>query len=386
MNYLTNKSKKILYLCSMIRKTLLVLSLLALFTSCDNDLNIIADWKDVPSVYGVLNAEDSVHYIKLNKAFLGQGDVMMMAQEFDSLYYGEDIVGLRLIKHEQNNNGEQSFTSIELETTDEFVKPEGIFNSPTQIIYKTSEELYKDTFYALEVYRKSNDTIIAQTENPIRVLSPVAFIKPNTISALPIAPNSYVSKISWRSVEGGNMYEVSMRFNYIEFPISGGSDTLYKSIEFDFPTLLSSDSEGGESMSYPIDYLQFLSFIAANIPNDPSVRRLTVGDVDRSSQGVSGFAISHACLDFTLRAAGSDLSTYLVLNENSSSLVLDRPEYSNIENGVGILSSKTIDTVIGAKITNSSNDEITTNELTKHLNFGSFELNGDNQIEITYEN
>ena len=369
----------------MIRKTLLVLSSIALFTSCDNDLKIIADWKDVPAVYGVLNADDPVHYIKLNKAFLGQGDVMMMAQEFDSLYYGEDNVGLRLIQHQQNNNGETSLATIDLEPTDEFIKPEGVFSSPTQIIYQTSEEIYNDDFYAVEVYRKSNDTVIAQTESPIRVISPIAFIKPNTYSPLTIIPNGFIPKVQWRSVAGGKMYEITMRFNYMEFPVSGESDTLFKSIEMNFPSLLSSDSDGGESMSYPIDYLQFLGFIASNIPEDPTVRRLAVGM--QAAQVVSGFAISQACLDFTLRAAGEDLSTYLILNQNSSSLVLDRPEYSNIQNGVGILSSRTFDTLNGVKITNSTNDEIATSDITKDLNFGSFRLNSiTNEIEISYGN
>ena len=65
----------------MIRKTLLTLFLLTFLASCDNDLEITSDWKDIPVVYGILNSQDSVNYVKLNKAFLGQGDVMMMAQE-----------------------------------------------------------------------------------------------------------------------------------------------------------------------------------------------------------------------------------------------------------------------------------------------------------------
>jgi hypothetical protein len=184
------------------------------------------------------------------------------------------------------------------------------------------------------------------------------------------------------------MYELSMNFNYMEFPISGEADTLYKSIEFQFQRRLSNNSEGGEQMSHSIDFHQFLNFIASAITEapdyDPSLRRLVVGM--EAAQVVSGFAITHACLNFKLLAAGEDLSTYLVLNENSSSLVLDRPEYSNIENGIGILSSRTSDMVESVKITNSSNDEIATNDITKHLNFGTFQLNGDNEIEISYGN
>ena len=378
----------------MIRKTLLVLSLIALFTSCDNDLKIIADWKDVPAVYGILNAQDSVHYIKLNKDFLGQGDVMMMAQEFDSLHYAVDQVGIRLLEKEesdvpsQNGTNWQTRNTYELEPTNEFVRPEGVFSSPTQTIYKTTAPLNKDFYYSVEVYRKSNDTIIAQTDRPIPILSPLSVINPNTFSPLVILPNSYVPKVEWRSVSGGKMYELSMRFNYMEFPISGASDTLFKSIEINYPSIFSIDTDGGDYMDYPLSYDQFLGFIAANIPEDPTVRRLVVG-FDPSQIGSGGVSIKHACLDFSLSAAGEDLSTYLVLNENSNSLVLDRPEYSNIENGVGILSSRTVKSVNGVKISNQTNDEIAKSEVTKHLNFGYFTLNSSTnppEIEINYGN
>jgi len=375
----------------MIRKTLLVLSLIALLTSCDNDLKIIADWKAVPALYGILNAQDSVHYIKLNKAFLGQGDVMMMAQEFDSLHFSVDQVGIRLLEKEegdvpsQNGANWQTRNTYELEPTNEFVRPEGVFSSPTQTIYKTTAPLDEDFYYALEVYRKSNDTIIAQTDGLIPILSPLSVINPNTYSPLVILPNSYVPKVEWRSVSGGKMYELSMRFNYMEFPISGASDTLFKSIEINYPSIFSIDTDGGDNMSYPLSYDQFLGFIAANIPDDPLVRRLVVG-FDSSPIG-TGVSIKHACLDFTLSAAGEDLATYLLLNENSNSLVLDRPEYSNIENGVGILSSRTVKSVNGVKITNQTNDEIAKSEVTKHLNFGYFTLNSiTNEIEINYGN
>ncbi|MDA9017784.1 hypothetical protein N9I47_00150 [bacterium] len=375
----------------MIRKTLLVLSLIALFTSCDNDLKIIADWKAVPAVYGILNAQDSVHYIKLNKAFLGQGDVMMMAQEFDSLHFSVDQVGIRLLEKEeddvpsQNGANWQTRNTYELEPTNEFVRPEGVFSSPTQTIYKTTAPLNKDFYYSVEVYRKSNDTIIAQTAGPIPILSPLSVTNPNIFSPLVILPNSYVPKVQWKSVSGGKMYELSMRFNYMEFPISGASDTLFKSIEINYPSIFSIDTDGGDNMDYPLSYDQFLGFIAANIPDDPLVRRLVVG-FDSSPVG-TGVSIKHACLDFSLSAAGEDLATYLVLNENSNSLVLDRPEYSNIENGVGILSSRTVKSVNGVKITNQTNDEIAKSDVTKHLNFGYFTLNLiTDEIEINYGN
>ena len=61
-------------------------------------------------------------------------------------------------------------------------------------------------------------------------------------------------------------------------------------------------------------------------------------------------------------AAGQNLSTYILLNQNSNSIVVDRPEYSNIDNGIGILSSRSFNVVEGIKINNLSNDEIAFND------------------------
>ena len=163
----------------MIRKTLLVLIALASIVSCDNDLDIIAEWKDISVVYGILNAQDSVHYVKLNKAFLGQGDVLSMAQEFDSLHYNQEEVGLRLVEYRRAGGQYIETKSIEMEPTFNFDKPqEGIFSAPDQIIYKSDASLNNERYYSAQVYDKIVDSVIASNLIPIDILSPLQVIKP----------------------------------------------------------------------------------------------------------------------------------------------------------------------------------------------------------------
>ena len=45
-------------------------------------------------------------------------------------------------------------------------------------------------------------------------------------------------------------------------------------------------------------------------------------------------------VEFILSVAGEDLNTYMEVNEPSSSIVQDKPEYTNIENGIGVFSSR----------------------------------------------
>tara|TARA_B100001093_G_scaffold520060_1_gene612366 strand:+ start:3460 stop:4554 length:1095 start_codon:yes stop_codon:yes gene_type:complete len=364
----------------MIRKTLLVLITLAFIVSCDNDIDIIAEWKDIPVVYGVLNAQDSVHYVKLNKAFLGQGNVMSMAQEFDSLYYDQEDVGLRLVEYRRIAGQYIETKSIEMEPTDEFLKPlEGIFSAPDQIIYKSDASLNNERYYSAQVYDKSVDTVIASNLIPIDVLSPLQIIKPNPASALNLVPNgNYPITVEWSPLEGADLYELKIRFHYVEQQIANLSDTVHKYIDWNFPYRLPTSSISSESIS--LDAEQFLNFLAVNIDENPNVYRQVKG------MQFTQTTLSHACMDITLMAAGQNLSTYILLNQNSNSIVVDRLEYSNIDNGIGVLSSRSFNVLEGIKINNFSNDEIAFNEITKHLNFAYFEFDFDDGVDTLYVN
>ena len=67
---------------------ILILALSFVFSSCETDFDTIAEWKDITVVYGLLDQKNSVQYIKINKAFLGDGNALVYAQEPDSSNYG----------------------------------------------------------------------------------------------------------------------------------------------------------------------------------------------------------------------------------------------------------------------------------------------------------
>jgi hypothetical protein len=45
-------------------------------------------------------------------------------------------------------------------------------------------------------------------------------------------------------------------------------------------------------------------------------------------------------VDFIISVAAADLNTYMEVNEPSNSIIQERPEYTNIDNGTGIFSSR----------------------------------------------
>ena len=99
--------------------------------SCSTDVDINAPWKDITVVYGLLNQNDNIHYIKVNKAFLGDASAYEMAAISDSVNYQDIIVNLYKIK---TSNGD--FDTIQTFIFQDTVlqKDSGIFATDNNII------------------------------------------------------------------------------------------------------------------------------------------------------------------------------------------------------------------------------------------------------------
>ncbi|NNL93551.1 MAG: hypothetical protein HKO66_15020, partial [Saprospiraceae bacterium] len=64
------------------------LILAAAFISCDNELNVVEDFKDIPVVYGFISMSDTAQYIRVERAFIDETEsALVLAQNPDSLYY-----------------------------------------------------------------------------------------------------------------------------------------------------------------------------------------------------------------------------------------------------------------------------------------------------------
>ncbi len=68
---------------------IIVICLISLFAwSCDNEIDVSADWKEVPVIYGLIDPAASFNYIRINRAYLNEeGDALTFAKESDSLNF-----------------------------------------------------------------------------------------------------------------------------------------------------------------------------------------------------------------------------------------------------------------------------------------------------------
>ena len=72
---------KISNFASMKKITFIFLLTSLLFTSCESDFDINADWEEVTVVFGLLDQSQEKQFIRINKAFLGNESAYLMAQE-----------------------------------------------------------------------------------------------------------------------------------------------------------------------------------------------------------------------------------------------------------------------------------------------------------------
>ena len=65
-----------------------IIALAAVFAmfavSCDNDFNPNAEWKETMVVYGLLDQDQDTTWVRVQKCYLGEGDMIAMSSIMDS--------------------------------------------------------------------------------------------------------------------------------------------------------------------------------------------------------------------------------------------------------------------------------------------------------------
>lgn len=326
-----------------LRSSILALSFLFALYSCETDFSTIDSYQDITVVYGLLDSKDSVQYIKINRAFLSEENVMTYAAQRDSNEY---LHQLEVSIEEWTPDESTKINTYVLDSTTVYNKEPGQFYYPDQTIYRMKKpdqpyeikyiiEGLNDTV-GIEVFWLNDENIYKlfirnpETGKEITAITPLVkdfrITKPGfgqTIRFVqdPIAPTEF----EWEKAENGAFYEFELRFNYGEL-LEGSSDTLYKYI-----TLGSTSTSGGNSGS-TISYFywgdQFFVACQNLIPySDPATEAAVV---ERYT----------STIEVIVRVAEEEYALYIEVNEPSTSIVQDRPNYTNIENGLGIFGSR----------------------------------------------
>jgi len=303
------------------RKTLLYLILLAgisgLF-SCEDDFNILDEYQDVTIVYGLLNP-DSTTYIKINKAFLGEDNALVMAKVEDSSIYKKKLHVT--IEGWQNNEVRQT---IQLDTITINNKEDGIFYHPDQLLYFTDEQLNSDFTYKLKVVVNENKTVAAETGliGNFSIIRPIAAYEYINF----LTNENIMNYFEFMSPANGNRFDALIRFNYKEKSL--GQDTIKRYFNWGLGTIIADNIDGNREFRLGYKPVSFYSLCEQNIPYDDAAKEQEV--VYREPVSV----------DFIISIANEEFNTYMEVNGTSSGIIQVKPEYTNINNGLGLFASR----------------------------------------------
>ena len=311
-------------------KNLLFLILPLLF-SCETDFDVNANWKDVTIVYGLIDPNNEDQLIKINKAYLGQGDAIQMASISDSTNYDPSnlIVKIHRVREQVFNTYDTLSTVVLTDTV--LDKDDGLFSTDDNIIYtfkKPSSFYNTNSIYVLEILNlSSGQKVTSETE----IINSFSFESLNPSfewglynGELADSLRFRTKNIEWQNSKNGVIYQLDILINYLE------SGTV-NSLSWSQPIVEYSSG----NMSLKIKGDQFFQFLENNLDNNTTKQFLN--------------------LDLVMTIGAQDLKTYIDVNQPFSGIVQERPVFSNIDNGVGLFSSRyTYDDIKGIELTNST--------------------------------
>ena len=321
-----------------------ILLLTVMLTSCDNELVVTDEWKDIPVVWGLLNQSDTAHYIRVEKAFLDPTtSALDIARIPDSLYYDDAVVSLKRI------NNDQVFVLQRVNGDLEgYPREGGIFAETPNYLYKI-----KANVIAL-VIGESYQFILDRGDGTAPITAETVILgKPvlrNPSAGLNLAfKRNTLFTFMWNEMPDAGIFEIKMRFHYSERSPETGNVFVPKFFEWTVVKNLT-------VREYKMDGLDFYNTIKSNI--DESI------DATRRFESI----------DIIVWAGGKELAEFIKITNANTGITStqDIPEYSNIEpegSGIGIFSSRNYSENTGFGLNTQTLDSLKEGSITRLLNF-----------------
>jgi hypothetical protein len=316
---------------------LLLLAVLA--TSCKVEFSPNAPWKDIPSVYCVIDIQEDTVWARVQRCYLGNDNLYNYATIADSTNYQEGDIQVHLLAWRGVTNPlnhsitatDQLVDRWQLTYTEVPGRPEGNFSSGSQPMYYCvpgADRLLADSacvFQLLVIRTDSGDTLASARTTLVGIL-PLTIMGREYVENVITVPNNVrgrhfgfipvniQNEIRWTTLPRGRRYQPSVRFYYRK-----NDDTL--SIEV--PGAPLTNQYGYNTLSSnSISQTSFLSYI----------KRSLAGNTD------SLFNVNY--VDIIIYVCNEDLNAYITSQNSHVVGGQEYQPYTNVEGGIGIFGSR----------------------------------------------
>jgi hypothetical protein len=329
---------------------LITISLLFLpfLYSCNKELNVNAEWTDITVVYGILSQNEDTTFIKITKAFLGPGDALQFAKIQDSSLY-PDKLDVRLEAWSGNLlvKTDSLFDTITIHTKK---VGDSIFYYPDQLVYYCpTGKLDEDYTYKLKITNKKTGKVISsstslvhhfEVDNPDPYIRSAEFIPGKTWD------------VKWEPAYGGKRYQLLIRFHYYETTSTGTVEKSVDWIVFNNYQVSDPYEKTGQPITKTFNGDNFYTMVGIKIHIDHFV-----------------FSRVARRVDYIFSVASEDLNTYMEVTEPSLTIIQERPQFSNITNGIGLFASRYVNEVDSVVLSQRTLDMMHTDTITAHRGF-----------------
>jgi hypothetical protein len=291
-------------------KNIFLITLLSFIWGCKNEIDINAPYKDIPVVYGFLDQNEPINYLRIQKLYQNSGTLSTLegAQNPDSLYYDSLYITIT------DSVTKKVYTCYQVDTVS---KESGFFANSKHTLYAVTlpknngiNELYRlDIYYPAKMKHYSAVTGIVKDAT-------IGFRKIYLNLGFP----NHVFQFRFTSGRNSAIYDLGIRYEYLEMDANDTSKQVVKKVYYQVSKSIPYAPE--KDIQININSLDYVNFLKTQIPYDQSKLRRTLGIYYQAYGGTDRF---REMLDLT---------------KPNLTVVEKNPEFSNISNGLGIFTSR----------------------------------------------
>lgn len=312
----------------------------ALWAGCSNEFELTEDKVETPVIYGLLDQDEPIHYVRLERIFLDKNQsALEIAQNPDSLYYpenGADLLisnvtkGLMDVKMQRINAEEEGIN-----------REDGIFATSPNILYKIGQE---------DILLEQGDEIIIEARlsdgrkatSSTKIIEKPRLSKPGLTSLIDFNLTGQTTNAFFPG-DDSFLHSIIYNFNISEIRTSGIER---KTIEW---TVL----RNSEKNEIRFSGAEFYTLIANNLEVEVNTDRIFNG------------------ADYKVISGGEELLNYFRVGQANLGITSsgEVPTYTNIEGGLGLFSSIATSIAEDRPLSGKTMENLRDSDITSDLNF-----------------
>lgn len=291
----------------------------AFISSCKTDFSVAGEYDERPIIHFIIDPSDEIHFMKLNKTFLGDGNAFDFAKVPDSSYFDTVHAVLQEVVDDEVEREWVLYDTI-IEN-----KEDGAFYAPEQKLYCFRADDLGPPDFSTKKYRYRLNLDIENGKHivtgEIELVRDIEIDAPSQNIALNFmkTKTEYGAQQIRYTLGNAEVYNTQLIFRYRE--VKDGAASL-RTTTINIGTSTRDDFTSSTGF-HTLSGNRFYEILRERIPVDNAVTR----------RQFRGFEI-------IVTAGSQDLNNYMIANKPTSSLTQNKPVFTNVEGALGIFSSR----------------------------------------------